>query len=129
MLELVRTCSGWVDYLWPTPGKSASTQTSAYVAGRKRLIFPSGTPHIVGCKIYNLQMNKAFIEDVVDRAASSPSAGREPSACYATRPAPSSSWTPTFSSSGPTGPSWSIPPSPAWKAGTTFILGSGIYVD
>jgi hypothetical protein len=32
--------------------------------------FPSGEPFILGCGIYNMQMDRAFIEDVVGRAAS-----------------------------------------------------------
>ena len=35
----------------------------------KRVTFPSGKRHIVGCGIYNMRMDKAFIEDVVNRAA------------------------------------------------------------
>jgi signal transduction histidine kinase len=31
--------------------------------------FPSGEPHIIGCGIYNMQMDKAFIEDIVNRGA------------------------------------------------------------
>jgi len=35
----------------------------------KRVAFPSGKEHIIGCGIYNMQMDKAFITDVVNRAA------------------------------------------------------------
>jgi signal transduction histidine kinase len=35
----------------------------------KRVTFPSGKAHLVAAGVYNMQMNKAFIEDVVDRAA------------------------------------------------------------
>jgi signal transduction histidine kinase len=35
----------------------------------KRVTFPSGKQYIVGCGIYNMQMDKAFIEDVVNHAA------------------------------------------------------------
>jgi signal transduction histidine kinase len=31
---------------------------------------PSGIPYLIGCGIYNMQMDRAFIEHVVDRAAS-----------------------------------------------------------
>jgi signal transduction histidine kinase len=35
----------------------------------KRVTFPSGKQYLVGSGIYNMQMDKAFIEDVVNRAA------------------------------------------------------------
>jgi hypothetical protein len=35
----------------------------------KRVTFPSGRQFAVGCGIYNMQMDEAFIEDVVNRAA------------------------------------------------------------
>ena len=35
----------------------------------KRVTFPSGKQYLIGCGIYNLQMNRAFITDVVNRAA------------------------------------------------------------
>jgi quercetin dioxygenase-like cupin family protein len=58
---------GWVHYMYPEPGDIFPTWKSSFV---KRVVFPSGEPHIVGCGIYRMQMDKAFIEDVVDRAAS-----------------------------------------------------------
>jgi signal transduction histidine kinase len=57
---------GWVHYLYSQPGSIFPAWKSSFV---KRVTFPSGAQHIVGCGIYNLQMDKAFIEDVVDRAA------------------------------------------------------------
>lgn len=57
---------GWVHYMYPEPGDIFPTWKSAFV---KRVTFPSGKQHIVGCAIYNMQMDKAFIEDVVNRAA------------------------------------------------------------
>ncbi|HWI57716.1 MAG TPA: cache domain-containing protein, partial [Bacillota bacterium] len=35
----------------------------------KRVTFPSGKPRLIGCGIYNMEMDKSFIEDVVNRAA------------------------------------------------------------
>lgn len=35
----------------------------------KRVTFPSGKQHLVGCGIYNMKMDKVFIKDVVDRAS------------------------------------------------------------
>ncbi|TNE61216.1 MAG: cupin domain-containing protein [Bacteroidetes bacterium] len=57
---------GWVHYLYPEPGNLFPTWKSSFV---KRVCFPSGETYMVGCGIYNLQMNKTFIEDLVQRAA------------------------------------------------------------
>lgn len=58
---------GWVHYMYPEPGDIFPVWKSSFV---KRVVFPSGIPHVVGCGIYKMQMDKAFVEDVVDRAAS-----------------------------------------------------------
>jgi len=57
---------GWIHYMYPEPGDIFPTWKSTFV---KRVTFPSGKPHIIGCGIYNMQMDTAFIEDVVNRAA------------------------------------------------------------
>jgi signal transduction histidine kinase len=57
---------GWVHYMYPEPGDIFPTWKSAFV---KRVRFPSGKQYIVGSAIYNMQMDKSFIEDVVNRAA------------------------------------------------------------
>ncbi len=57
---------GWVHYMYPEPGGIFPVWKSTFV---KRVTYPSGQRHIVGCGIYNMQMDKAFIEDVVNRAA------------------------------------------------------------
>jgi len=57
---------GWIHYMYPLPGGIFPTWKSTFV---KRVTFPSGNQHIVGCGIYNMQMDKAFIEDMVNRAA------------------------------------------------------------
>ena len=57
---------GWVHYMYPEPGNIFPAWKSSFV---KRVTFPSGKAHVVGCGIYNMQMDKAFIEDVVNRAA------------------------------------------------------------
>ena len=58
---------GWVHYMYPEPGDIFPTWKSTFV---KRVTFPSGEQYIVGSGIYNMQMDKPFIEDVVNRAAS-----------------------------------------------------------
>ncbi len=57
---------GWVHYMYPEPGDIFPTWKSTFA---KRVTFPSGKQHIIGCGIYNMQMDKAFIEDVVNHAA------------------------------------------------------------
>lgn len=57
---------GWLHYMYPQPGKLFPAWKSTFL---KRVKYPSGTPHILGCGIYHMRMDRAFIEDVVDRAA------------------------------------------------------------
>jgi signal transduction histidine kinase len=68
LLDAAATASGegWVHYMWPEPGDIFPTWKSSFV---KRVTFPSGKQYLVGCGIYNMQMDKAFIEDVVNRAS------------------------------------------------------------
>lgn len=56
---------GWVHYMYPEPGDIFPTWKSSFL---KKVTFPSGKQYLVGCGIYNMQMDKAFIEDVVNRA-------------------------------------------------------------
>jgi len=67
-LETVASPSGegWIHYLYPEPGDIFPTWKSTFV---KRVTFPAGQPRLIGCGIYNMQMDEAFIKDVVDRAA------------------------------------------------------------
>ncbi len=57
---------GWVHYMYPEPGDIFPAWKSTFV---KRVTFPSGKQYAVCCGIYNMQMDKAFIKDVVDHAA------------------------------------------------------------
>lgn len=57
---------GWIHYLYPLPGGILPAWKSTFV---KHVIFPSGEPYLVGCGIYNMQMNKTIIEEVVNHAA------------------------------------------------------------
>lgn len=63
---------GWVHYMHPEPGGIFPAWKSAFV---KRVTFPSGRLHLVGSGIYNMAMDRAFIEDLVDRAATLVAAG------------------------------------------------------
>lgn len=68
ILDVAATPSGegWVHYMYPEPGEIFPIWKSTFL---KRVTFPSGKQHIIGCGIYNMQMDKSFIEDVVNRAA------------------------------------------------------------
>jgi signal transduction histidine kinase len=57
---------GWVHYMHPLPGQMLPSWKTVFV---KRVVFPSGREHLVGCGLYNMQMEEAFIEDVVNRAS------------------------------------------------------------
>jgi signal transduction histidine kinase len=57
---------GWIHYMYPEPRDIFPMWKSTFV---KRVAFPSGKAHIIGCGVYNMQMDKAFIQDVVGRAA------------------------------------------------------------
>ncbi|MGZ3770929.1 MAG: cache domain-containing protein [Bdellovibrio sp.] len=57
---------GWIHYLYPEPANVFPVWKSTFL---KRIKFPDGKPYIVGCGIYNMQMDKAFIEDIVNRAS------------------------------------------------------------
>ena len=57
---------GWIHYMYPEPGDIFPTWKSTFV---KRVTFPSGQQMAIGSGIYNMQMDRAFIEDVVNRAA------------------------------------------------------------
>ncbi|HET9451444.1 MAG TPA: cache domain-containing protein, partial [Aggregicoccus sp.] len=57
---------GWGHYLYPEPGSLFPIWKSTFV---KRVTFPSGEAHLVGCGLYNMRMDRTLIEDVVERAA------------------------------------------------------------
>jgi len=57
---------GWVHYMYPKPGGLFPVWKSVFV---KRVTFPSGTPHLVGAGAYEMQMEKVFVEDLVNRAS------------------------------------------------------------
>ena len=57
---------GWVHYMFPEPGDIFPAWKSAFV---KRVTFPSGKQYAIGSGIYNMQMNKTFIEDLVNHAS------------------------------------------------------------
>lgn len=57
---------GWVHYMYPKPGDIFPTWKSVFV---KRVALPTGEKVLIGSGIYEMQMDKAFIEDVVNRAS------------------------------------------------------------
>ena len=60
------TGEGWIHYMYPEPGDIFPNWKSTFV---KRVTYPDGKQYIIGSGIYNMQMDKAFIEDVVNRAS------------------------------------------------------------
>ena len=58
---------GWIHYMYPIPGDIFPRWKSSFV---KRATFPSGKQYIIGCGVYSMEMNKTFIEEIVNRAAS-----------------------------------------------------------
>ncbi|MCX5797599.1 MAG: cache domain-containing protein [Elusimicrobia bacterium] len=57
---------GWVHYLYPKPGDIFPTWKSTFI---KRVTFPSGRDHIVGCGVYNMRIEEEFLSGAVDAAA------------------------------------------------------------
>lgn len=57
---------GWVHYMYPEPGGIFPVWKTSFI---KQVTFPSGQRYLVGSGIYRMQMDRAFIEDLVDRAA------------------------------------------------------------
>jgi signal transduction histidine kinase len=67
-LDVARSPSGegWVHYVFPEPGGLFPRWKSSYLM---RATPPSGGTYVVGCGIYEMQMDRAFVEDLVARAA------------------------------------------------------------
>lgn len=67
-LDVARSPSGegWVHYMYPEPGDIFPTWKSTFL---KRVTFPSGERRLIGSGVYEMEIDEAFIEDVVDRAA------------------------------------------------------------
>jgi len=59
--------SGWVFYLWETPWKSPLPRwKSSYI---RKVIAPDGKIYLVGSGLYNIKIEKTFIQERVDTAA------------------------------------------------------------
>jgi hypothetical protein len=58
--------SGWVFYLWEPPWRSFPRWKSSYV---RKAIAPDGKVYLVGSGLYNMKIEKMFIQTSVDRAA------------------------------------------------------------
>lgn len=67
-LETVATRrgEGWIHYMYPEPGGVFPAWKSTFL---KRVTYPDGKQYIVGSGIYNMQLDRTFIEDVVTRAS------------------------------------------------------------
>ena len=60
------TGEGWLHYMYPEPGGIFPAWKSTFV---RRAILPGGEARLVGGGVTHMQMDKSFIEDVVERAA------------------------------------------------------------
>jgi signal transduction histidine kinase len=59
--------SDWVFYLWEEPWKSPTPEwKSSYI---RKAILPDGNVYLVGSGLYNMKMEKIFLEENVDTAA------------------------------------------------------------
>ena len=56
---------GWIHYRWPKPGESMPSWKSTYVM---KTLSPSGKAFIIGSGAYDMPVQKAFVEDVVNSA-------------------------------------------------------------
>jgi signal transduction histidine kinase len=57
---------GWVHYMYPYPNQIFPAWKSAFL---KKVILPSGKKQIIGSASYQMQMDEALIQDVVNRAS------------------------------------------------------------
>jgi len=58
--------SGWVFYLWEGPWHTRPQWKGSYV---RKAVAPGGSVFLVGSGLYNVKIEKAFIETAVDQAA------------------------------------------------------------
>ena len=61
-----KDASGWVFYLWPDKTQLIPQWKSAYV---RKVVTPSGKTYVVGSGVYDLKMEKAFVEERVRMAS------------------------------------------------------------
>lgn len=57
---------GWAHYMYPEPGSLFPAWKSVFL---KRAVLPSGRRVLIGCGSYDMKMDRALIEDVVERAS------------------------------------------------------------
>lgn len=58
---------GWVHYQWPKPGEETPTWKSTFI---KRVTAPSRKEYLVGSGEYNMQTERVFVIDLVNRTIS-----------------------------------------------------------
>ena len=61
-----KDASGWVFYLWPDRTQLIPQWKSAYV---RKVVTPSGKTYVIGSGVYDLKMEKAFVEERVRMAS------------------------------------------------------------
>ena len=60
-----KDASGWVFYLWPDKTQLIPQWKSAYV---RKVVTPSGKTYVIGSGVYDIKMEKAFVEERVRMA-------------------------------------------------------------
>jgi len=60
-----KDASGWVFYLWPDKTQLIPQWKSAYV---RKVVTPSGKTYVIGSGVYDMNMEKVFIEERVRMA-------------------------------------------------------------
>ncbi len=63
--EPQKDASGWVFYLWPDKTQLIPQWKSAYV---RKVVTPSGKTYVIGSGVYNIKIEKAFVEQCVRMA-------------------------------------------------------------
>ena len=58
--------SGWIFYLWEEPGHMLPVWKGSYV---RKAVAPDGKVYLVGSGLYNIKIEKTFIQGSVDQAA------------------------------------------------------------
>lgn len=61
-----KNASGWVFYLWEEQTQFTPLWKSSYI---RKAVAPDGKTYVVGCGMYNIKMEKAFIKERIDLAA------------------------------------------------------------
>ncbi len=65
-IETAQAGEGWVFYEWPLPGEEKPQWKSTFI---KKAVTPDGKELLVGCGLYNMLVEKVFVENLVKEAS------------------------------------------------------------